>query len=315
MRLLLIGASGQLGRCIQANLAEYPQVSAVALSNSRLLNLASDDDVRGIVQKFKPHYLVNAAAFNAVDAAEKQKAKAYQINAVGPARLAKWAKAVGARLIHLSSDYVFDGLQASNQPQQTGLLAAYRPYRTSDAARPINAYGASKLAGECAVLNEDPNAWVIRTSWLFSEYGQNFVCTIIKRALAQQPLRVVSDQQSAPTSCHDLAHLLLHLLHPDAGLAPGLYHFAGQTVMSPWQWADAILSSVDGVLGSQYRQQLMAITAAEFNADAIRPAYSAMDSTPLYQFLKQKGYVLKDFSLRLEETVRNLLLNVQRHQG
>lgn len=179
MRILLTGAKGQVGRCFKDRLPETWELIA---ADSKTLDITDPAAVERMINTFEPDAVVNAAGYTAVDNAEHELAKAFKINAHGVRNLAQASFRTGARFIHLSSDYVFDG-------------AAKRPYTEIDAPNPQNTYGRSKLAGELLALVSNPDSIIIRTSWVFSEYGNNFVKKILSAAREQSEVQAVNDQQ------------------------------------------------------------------------------------------------------------------------
>ncbi len=192
MRVLLTGAYGQLERCL---LDRFPADWITLACGSAELDITDRVAVVRVVKKFKPDVIMNAAAYTAVDKAETDRTRALKINAIGPENLAQAAKMIGARFIHISTDYVFDGVKKT-------------PYTEQDPPCPINFYGLSKWEGEKRVFEVLPEAIVIRTSWMFSEYGNNFVSTMLRLAQTRSELHVVNDQYGCPTYAGDLAQAI-----------------------------------------------------------------------------------------------------------
>lgn len=195
MRVLLTGAYGQLGRCL---LDRVPAEWILLACGSAELDITDRPAVERVVKKFRPDVIINAAAYTAVDKAETDRIRAMKVNAIGPENLAIAAHQQGARLIHLSTDYVFDGSKKT-------------PYTESDLPCPINFYGLSKWEGEKRVFSVLPDAVVIRTSWVFSEYGANFVKTMLRLAETRSEISVVNDQFGCPTYAGDLAQAIITL--------------------------------------------------------------------------------------------------------
>ncbi|WP_287419963.1 dTDP-4-dehydrorhamnose reductase [Reinekea sp.] len=277
MKVLLLGTAGQLGRCVQDALRDGP-AQLVPLTRHDL-DLTDPAQLRAAFDQHRPDMVINAAAYNAVDRAETEAESAHQVNAQVPAQLAQLCVSRDAYLIHFSTDYVFDG-----QPQMGGA-----PYTEQALTHPLSVYGASKLAGEQAVLTSACRASVIRTSWLFSEYGTNFVKTMLRLANAVDPIQVVTDQRGCPTYAGDLAQVVKRLVAWDSSIAgprpTGLFHYAGDTVISWYDFAQAIVASADAHGLLRQRPTLVPIKAAEFQSPALRPAYSALDSSLLTQEL------------------------------
>src|SRR5690606_17874852 len=184
-----------LGRSLQQSSPPHWTVTALG---SGQLDLTDAGAVRKQVEALRPDIIINAAAYNAVDRAEQERARAFAVNAQGPLNLARAANEAGARLVHVSTDYVFDG-------------RSDRPYGELAAPNPLNAYGESKLQGEQWVLQEQPQALVVRTAWVYSAVGRNFVAAMLRAAEQGRPVRVVDDQTGAPTFAGDLAEAIIGL--------------------------------------------------------------------------------------------------------
>ncbi|UHL63257.1 dTDP-4-dehydrorhamnose reductase [Paralcaligenes sp. KSB-10] len=287
MKALLTGAGGQLGRCLQDRCPADWQLLAL---DHRALNITDSHAVGQCVRQFQPELIINAAAYTRVDQAEREPAIAYAANEEGPRHIAQAARAIGARLIHLSTDYVFDGHSA-------------RPYVETDLAVPLNVYGRSKLAGENAVLRDppgpeaEPRAIVLRTSWLYSEYGNNFVKTIVQRILLGQVLSVVDDQVGAPTYAGDLADAIIQIARMP-GAKGGLYHYSGTEALSWHAFAVKVIEAVmfvqnqgaspprpnsteaakraQGTIGEGSWPK--PVSSEQYPAVAVRPRYSVLDS-------------------------------------
>lgn len=259
MRILLTGATGQLGRELKRSLSPLGELRAC---DRGTLDLADADAVRAALREFRPSLIVNAAAYTAVDKAETDTATATAINATAPGLLAELARELDARLIHFSTDYVFDG-------------SGERPWREDDATGPLGAYGASKLAGEQAITSSGARALILRTSWVFGLHGANFMKTMLRLAQQREQLGIVADQFGAPTWTRHLADATLALaLKPEA---QGLYHLANADVTSWADYAEAIFAEAMP-LGLITRTPLVShLTSAEFPTPAKRPANSRLD--------------------------------------
>ncbi|GAB2912746.1 dTDP-4-dehydrorhamnose reductase [Paralcaligenes ginsengisoli] len=287
MKALLTGAGGQLGRCLQDRCPADWQLLAL---DHRALDITDSHAVSQCMRQFRPELIINAAAYTRVDQAEREPAMAYAANEEGPRHIAQAARAVGARLIHLSTDYVFDGHAA-------------RPYVEADLAIPLNVYGRSKLAGENAVLRDpsrpeaEPRAIVLRTAWLYSEYGNNFVKTIIQRLLRGQAPTVVNDQVGAPTYAGDLADAIIQIASM-SNVAGGLYHYSGTEALSWHAFAVRVVEAAmfvqnQGASPSQPNPAEAAkqaqgtiggnpwpkpVSSELYPAVAVRPRYSVLDN-------------------------------------
>ncbi|KGD81363.1 dTDP-4-dehydrorhamnose reductase [Pantoea stewartii subsp. indologenes] len=257
MRVLLTGAYGQLGRCL---LDRFPADWITLACGSAELDITDRVAVVRVVKKFKPDVIMNAAAYTAVDKAETDRTRALKINAIGPENLAQAAKMIGARFIHISTDYVFDGVKKT-------------PYTEQDPPCPINFYGLSKWEGEKRVFEVLPEAIVIRTSWMFSEYGNNFVSTMLRLAQTRSELHVVNDQYGCPTYAGDLAQAMITLA--DMPEKHGLYHYCGDVAVSWCEFAQTIF------VAAQQDVVVHGIISSHYPSAAIRPARSVMNSDAL----------------------------------
>lgn len=263
MRWLVTGSGGQLGRCLSEQLATAGAgVQVVALDRTRL-DIARPESVRAVLDAERPEVVANAAAFTWVDRCETERELAWRINAEAPGLLARECASRGIRLVHVSTDYVFDG-------------RSQRPYAEDDPPAPQTEYGRSKLEGERQVMRELPGALVVRTSWVFGP-GRNFVATILALAAKRRaehdrtPLRVVDDQFGSPTYAADLAGWIARLVEAGAG---GLYHLANRGVATWWEVAREALDV--GGLGDISIER---VATDEFPRPAPRPAYSALDGS------------------------------------
>ncbi|WP_137170435.1 dTDP-4-dehydrorhamnose reductase [Marinomonas sp. FW-1] len=272
MRILLTGKNGQLGRCFQDALKGTNH--ELFAYGSAELNIADADLVAAVVEQVKPDIIVNAAAYTAVDKAETDSENAYLVNATGPELLAKQAGILGIPFIHVSTDYVFDG-------------EAVEPYLPTDQTNPKGVYGASKLAGERAVSAACDKHIILRTAWVFSEYGNNFVKTMVRLAKERDALSVVADQYGCPTYAGDLAKAILHICeqHKQGKLiAWGTYHYCGDTPTSWHGFARAIFAKAESLGVIAKRPQLKAISSDQYPTPAKRPEYSVMSTQALASF-------------------------------
>lgn len=254
MRVLLTGAYGQLGRCL---LDRVPAEWILLACGSAELDITDRPAVERVVKKFRPDVIINAAAYTAVDKAETDRIRAMKVNAIGPENLAIAAHQHGARLIHLSTDYVFDGSKKT-------------PYTESDLPCPINFYGLSKWEGEKRVFSVLPDAVVIRTSWVFSEYGANFVKTMLRLAETRSEISVVNDQFGCPTYAGDLAQAIITLA--SRAEAAGVYHYCGDVAVSWCEFTQAIF------VAAQRDVLVKGIGSAQYPMAAARPANSVLNT-------------------------------------
>lgn len=253
--ILVTGARGMLGRDLVSVLRRHlPPAEIFALGREEL-DITDEGAVRERVDEVRPAVIINCAAYTDVDGCEAERERAFLVNARGPELLARAASRAGALLLHISTDFVFDGAKGA-------------PYREDDPPRPISAYGESKLAGEEAVRGLAPEHLIVRTAWLYGRHGANFVETILRLADRQDELRVVTDQVGSPTWTVELASAVVALLR--AG-ARGTYHAAGRGWCTRYEWAGEILR----LAGME--RTLVPVTTEEFPRPARRPANSALD--------------------------------------
>ncbi len=263
MKILLTGATGQLGQCLIAR-ASFTGHQVTALSRNDC-DLSQPAILADIFARLQPDIVVNAAAYTAVDKAETEVETAFAVNAEAVAQLAALCKKYRAPLIHVSTDYVFDG-------------AATTPYQPADKNGPTSVYGASKLAGEQAVCRQTTAYLIIRTSWVFSEYGQNFVKTMHRLMTSRDQLSIVSDQLGRPTYAGDLADFILHAVERIAGgwCQWGTYHFSNAATLNWYQFALLIKAALVEA-GCHIDTTVLPITTADYPTPARRPAYSVLD--------------------------------------
>jgi dTDP-4-dehydrorhamnose reductase len=279
MKVLVTGAFGQLGsevvKCFRR------QGHAVVAPVKQDLNLLRHDQITLAVATHKPDWVINCAAYTQVDKAESEAAMAFRINRDGAECLAQAVARCGGRLLHVSTDYVFDGLQD-------------RPYRETDATAPKSVYGRSKLAGEQAVLAALPGAIVLRTAWVYGVRGRNFVKTMLRLAATGQALRVVDDQKGTPTAAADIAQAIAGLTSCDAH---GMYHFTAAGETTWYGFAVAILEEARRIGFRIMTQAVMPISTAEYPVAAARPACSVLDTAKIQPCLDKPAPAWRD-SLR-----------------
>lgn len=260
MKILITGANGQLGNEIRELAPEYPQFDFryTDIAELDITNAAEVDAYFGL---HRPEAIINCAAYTAVDKAETDAETAFLVNATAAGNLARAAHANGCFVVHVSTDYVYDGRN-------------YRPYTETDAVNPVSVYGKSKLAGEDQVLQSGARAIVIRTSWLYSAFGNNFVKTMIKYGRERDALNVVFDQAGTPTYAHDLAKAILDLL-PQAIASgnTGIFHYSNEGVTSWYDFAKAI-HELAGISCS-----VSPIATKDYPTPAQRPFFSVLDKS------------------------------------
>jgi dTDP-4-dehydrorhamnose reductase len=273
MRVLVTGVSGQVGGALVARL----QAGAALLAADRtVLDLAAPHAIPAVLDRLAPDIILNPAAYTAVDKAEDEPALAMRVNAQAPGAIARWAAARGVPLIHFSTDYVFDG-------------SGERPWREDDDARPLSAYGASKLAGERDVRAAGGAALIVRTSWVYAAAGRNFLHTIARAARERAELRVVADQVGAPTSATFIADAVARMvsggiegLRGRCAEAGGLVHLAADGETSWHGFACAIVEGLKSRGIKLAVERVTAITTDQYLTKARRPHNSRLDLTRLH---------------------------------
>jgi dTDP-4-dehydrorhamnose reductase len=292
MKVLVTGREGQLVRSLVERARDRPGLEVVTAGRPAV-DLEQPGSLRAAVRAAAPDLVINAAAYTAVDQAEREPERAFRINADAAGEAAAAARETGARIIQLSTDYVFDG---------TGT----RPWRPDDGTAPLGVYGASKLAGEEQVRAGSPQHLIVRTAWVYSPFGRNFVRTMLRLAAERDEVRVVADQRGGPTNALDLADGLLHVASAwasgsDTGLGRTM-HFAGQ---EPCSWAvlgEAVFAASARLDGPSAR--VVPIGSADYPTPAQRPANSVLDCR---DFEVAFGWPMPRWRSSLGEVVRRLL--------
>lgn len=290
MKALIIGKHGQLAKALQESGALRRDIQILAVGRLEV-DLETAGSVSSVITAAEPDVVINAAAYTAVDQAEDEPERAFRINADAAGEASIAARAVGAPIIHISTDYVFDG-------------SAEGAYVESDSVNPLGVYGRSKLAGEEQVRATNPEHVIIRTAWLYSPWGRNFVKTMLRLGRERKEVSVVADQLGSPTSAPDLANALLILLdrwRDGAECTGETYHLAGRGHCSWAEFAEEIfrISAAEGGQCASVRR----ITTAEFPTQAIRPQNSTLDSS---KFAWDFGYRLPEWRQSVSEVVRRL---------
>jgi len=268
-KILVTGANGQLGMEFQQLAPKYPDFDFVFTTREQL-PLDDVTSIDRIISRHNPQYLINCAAYTAVDKAESEKDLAYAVNATAPGIMAAACKKNNVQFIHVSTDYVFNGNGTS-------------PYKEDDKTDPVNYYGASKLEGEKMVIENDPGAIIVRTAWVYSEFGKNFVKTMIRLMTDKEQIGVVSDQYGTPTYAADLAETIMKIIstfenpthHSPLTTYSGIYHFSNEGQIT---WHDFALA-IKEFTASNCR--VNAIPTAEYPTPAKRPAYSVLNKTKI----------------------------------
>lgn len=265
IKVLLTGANGQVGSEIKRAVPDF--VDLISL-DKQALDITSMDAIQSAFAEYKPDYVINAAAYTAVDRAEKEPELAYAINATGVLHLADECHRASIPLIHLSTDYVFNG-------------NADKPYRETDLVAPLGVYGKSKWEGEVAVRHALGQHIILRTSWVFGCVGNNFVKTMLRLAKEQETLRVVSDQYGCPTVAGDIAQAIWNIIRqinqsPVGTIPWGTYHFANAHDVSWYEFACKIVEVAKKYM-MLATKDLIPIASTEYPTLAKRPAYSVLN--------------------------------------
>ena len=267
MKIVLFGKNGQLGRELQRELAPFGEVVAVGHQE---LDLCDSTALEAFIRLHKPQIIVNAAAYTAVDRAEQESEMAFQVNDRAPGLMAELAHKLDVALIHFSTDYVFDGTLG-------------RPYVETDTPNPLNVYGKSKLAGEQAIQKVGGAYLILRTSWVYSLDGDNFVTKVLEWARQNETLRIVDDQISNPTWARMLAEAIAFVIaqgrNDPIGYIKekaGFYHLAGSGFTSRFKWAKKILE-LDPNKQEQITKEILPAKTVDFPTPARRPLFSALN--------------------------------------
>ena len=276
MKVLITGAGGQLGTDLTRAMGDW---QIVPMNRDQL---ADREQILQVVTTTEPDAIVHAGAWTAVDDCESDPDKAFRANALASRHVAEGARLVGAHVLYVSTDYVFDG-------------TADTPYTEWDEPNPQSVYARSKLAGEHEVLAQLPGAAVVRTGWVCGVHGNNLVKTILRLASERDRLTFVNDTQECPTFTEDLAGMIRRLV---VSRLPGVFHVTNQGPTTPFEFAQAVLAE-----SGQDPQRVSAVTSAEFVRPAPRPAYAVLDNAAL----RLQGIPLLDhWSVPLERTVKEL---------
>ena len=290
MVVLVTGANGQLGQAIQFISGNYPQIDFVFCSSSDL-DITKKENCQEVFAKYKPNFCINAAAYTAVDKAESEPEKAHLINVVGAKNLAEVCKETGATLLHVSTDFVFDGNNT-------------KPYKEEDVPNPTGVYGQTKLDGEKAIQETLEQHFIIRTSWVYSQFANNFMKTMLRLASERDTLSVVNDQIGTPTNAVDLAEALITMLIKTYKLQPttynlfGIYNFSNEGQCSWYDFAKKIFEL------NKISINLLPIPSTSFPTPAKRPAYSVLDKSKIKTAF---GIDIKGW----EESLKTVVLSLQ----
>jgi dTDP-4-dehydrorhamnose reductase len=285
-RVAVTGSNGQLGQELALIAAHFPQFNFSFLTRSEF-PIEDEGKMKNWLNSHPVDIIINCAAFTAVDKAETEIEKAFEINAKAPGVLASLLSASHSKLIHISTDYVFDGNSATALSENAPTI-------------PVNQYGLTKLEGEKRVIKNNPGSMIIRTSWLYSSFGNNFVKTMIRLLNSRESIDVVQDQIGSPTYAGDLAKAIMQIL--SSGLShPGIYHYSNEGEISWYKFA----VEIKRLIGSPCK--IVPITSSGFPTPARRPSYSLMD----------KSKIKKDYHLSIPDWKDSLAVCVEliRKQG
>lgn len=284
-KILVTGANGQLGQCLQKISSQFEEFEFI-FTDSETLDITNKEEVNDFFWQNAPDFCINAAAYTAVDLAETDIEKAFLVNADGTENLAEACAENNAQFIHVSTDYVFDG--------ENNLA-----YTEEDFTNPLGVYGASKLAGDELALEVNPCSVILRTSWVYSEFGKNFVKTMLNLFATKEELSIVADQFGQPTNANDLAEAIMKIIKSEK-ITPGIFNFSNLGRISWFDFAEKIAELSDAKI------KLNAIETSQYPTPAKRPKNSVLD---LDKISKTYAIQLKSWEESLEDCVQILQNN------
>ena len=284
-KILVTGANGQLGQCLQKISSQFEEFEFI-FTDSETLDITNKEEVNDFFWQNAPDFCINAAAYTAVDLAETEVEKAFLVNADGAENLAEACAENNAQFIHVSTDYVFDG--------ENNLA-----YTEEDFTNPLGVYGASKLAGDELALEVNPCSVILRTSWVYSEFGKNFVKTMLNLFATKEELSIVADQFGQPTNANDLAEAIMKIIKSEK-ITPGIFNFSNLGRISWFDFAEKIAEL------SEAKIKLNAIETSQYPTPAKRPKNSVLD---LDKISKTYAVPLKPWEESLEDCVQILQNN------
>lgn len=284
-KILVTGANGQLGQCLQKISSQFEEFEFI-FTDSETLDITNKEEVNDFFWQNAPDFCINAAAYTAVDLAETDIEKAFLVNADGAENLAEACAENNAQFIHVSTDYVFDG--------ENNLA-----YTEEDFTNPLGVYGASKLAGDELALEVNPCSVILRTSWVYSEFGKNFVKTMLNLFATKEELSIVADQFGQPTNANDLAEAIMKIIKSEK-ITPGIFNFSNLGRISWFDFAEKIAEL------SEAKIKLNAIETSQYPTPAKRPKNSVLD---LGKISKTYAIQLKPWEESLEDCVQILQNN------
>ncbi len=284
-KILVTGANGQLGQCLQKISSQFEEFEFI-FTDSETLDITNKEEVNDFFWQNAPDFCINAAAYTAVDLAETDIEKAFLVNADGTENLAEACAENNAQFIHVSTDYVFDG--------ENNLA-----YTEEDFTNPLGVYGASKLAGDELALEVNPCSVILRTSWVYSEFGKNFVKTMLNLFATKEELSIVADQFGQPTNANDLAEAIMKIIKSEK-ITPGIFNFSNLGRISWFDFAKKIAEL------SEAKIKLNAIETSQYPTPAKRPKNSVLD---LDKISKTYAIQLKPWEESLEDCIQILQNN------
>ena len=284
-KILVTGANGQLGQCLQKISSQFEEFEFI-FTDSETLDITNKEEVNDFFWQNAPDFCINAAAYTAVDLAETDIEKAFLVNADGAENLAEACAENNAQFIHVSTDYVFDG--------ENNLA-----YTEEDFTNPLGVYGASKLAGDELALEVNPCSVILRTSWVYSEFGKNFVKTMLSLFATKEELNIVADQFGQPTNANDLAEAIMKIIKSEK-ITPGIFNFSNLGRISWFDFAEKIAEL------SEAKIKLNAIETSQYPTPAKRPKNSVLD---LDKISKTYAIQLKPWEESIEDCVQILQNN------
>lgn len=264
-KIVITGAGGQLASEMFAMKENYPHLDMIFL-NSQELNIIKFPAVSTTLKDIQPDVVINCAAYTAVDKAETEQNLCFEVNKIGPFNLSRVCNEIGAHFIHISTDFVYDGTQSM-------------PYIESDSTQPISNYGKSKLQGELEIIENTKSYSIIRTSWLYSSFGHNFVKTMLRLGAEKESLNVVFDQIGTPTYARDLALVILENIERLEEHKNNIYHYSNEGVASWYDFALEVMAM------GHLNCAISPIRSAEYPTPAKRPNYSVMDKSKIKKHL------------------------------
>ena len=284
-KILVTGANGQLGQCLQKISSQFEEFEFI-FTDSETLGITNKEEVNDFFWQNAPDFCINAAAYTAVDLAETDVEKAFLVNADGTENLAEACAENNAQFIHVSTDYVFDG--------ENNLA-----YTEEDFTNPLGVYGASKLAGDELALEVNPCSVILRTSWVYSEFGKNFVKTMLNLFATKEEVSIVADQFGQPTNANDLAEAIMKIIKSEK-ITPGIFNFSNLGRISWFDFAEKIAEL------SEAKIKLNAIETSQYPTPAKRPKNSVLD---LDKISKTYAIQLKPWEESIEDCVQILQNN------